>query len=53
MFYILIICAVIILTVILIKKYVLKVDYSEYSKDSNRLNEIIKTEKLPDEENEK
>lgn len=49
MLIILLVCSVIILTVILLKKYVLKVDYSEYSKDSSRIQDIIRTEMLPEE----
>ena len=49
MLIILLVCCAIILTVILLKKFVLKVDYSEYSKDSSRLQDMIRTEHLPEE----
>ena len=35
-----------ILLVWLIKKFVLKVDYKEYSKDDNRLDKLVRTEEL-------
>ncbi len=51
MFYLLlIICGFIILMVVLLKKFVLKVDYSEYSKENNRLEKMIKTETLPEDD---
>jgi len=49
MIYILLTCAAIIGIVVLIKKYILKIDYSEYSKENNRLQKMIKTETLKDE----
>ena len=45
--------AVIIITfVLIIKKFVLKVDYKEYSSSDNRLERLVKKEEIEDKEDE-